>query len=516
MRYLLVIDDEPNLADGLCHALMEALGDDIDVSKAYSGSEALSILTKHPIDLVITDVRMPDISGLDLLQEIHNRRIGCRVLIITGYDEFGAIHEAVKMPQTVGFLLKNEGDDEIIKAAKTALIAIEEDEKVALSLALAERQSKALEILLRERRLWHILGILPNYDESAAATTLAIDLSKPLLIAVVRTSSEYVNTSTLIWLEQQIGLAFGTYFYLEMSILNQTDIAWILQQRDNTPLPLAEIIRSGMLEVQSLLATKAVELSVAFISKPIIDIELPGYVHALRNILQNLMARGQHQQVIDVSADNGAYAANLETARHYVSTDRYLNNAKNALTKGNELEWETAFQEILSHSATDSSIITRLLTILIATSDALNMPPVRDISKLLTPTDNHIKLNDIGIAICRKRKQASKRAITDLITRIHDIIEKDLDSPTLSLTSIASQIHHNPSYLSRLYKQQTGMKIIDKINEIRIHRACDLLEDPNLKISDIAIKVGYASPSYFTFFFRKKTGTTPKEYRKNF
>jgi len=271
-----------------------------------------------------------------------------------------------------------------------------------------------------------------------------------------------------------------------------------------------------MLEVQSLLATKAIELSIAFTSKTVAAMDLPGYVHALRNILQNLMASGQRQQIIDVSADTGAYAASIETARHHVSVGKYLNSAQNALSEGNEHEWETALQEIISHSTTDSSIITRLLTILIAMSDTLGMPPVRDISKLLTPVDSHTKLKDIGLAICRRRKQASKRAISDLITRIHSIIEKDLDSPTLSLTSIASQIHHNPSYLSRLYKQQTGMKIIDKINEIRIHRACDLLEDPNLKISDIAIKVGYASPSYFTFFFRKKMGTTPKEYRKNF
>jgi len=522
MRHLLVVDDEPNLVDGLCHALAEALGDDVDISKAYSGGEALDILSKNPVSLVITDVRMPDINGLDLLQAIHKRRISCRVLIITGYDEFNVIHEAVKLPFTDGFLLKNEGDEEIVKAVKKSLIGIEEAEKTQLALALADRQSQTLDILLRERRLWHILGMLPYYDESAALseTTLAIDLSKPLILVVVRSFSAYISADTIIWLEQQVNSLFSANFTMEVSILGSTDMVWLMQERADAAIKYPNdksrslALRAGMLEIQSRLANNGTELSVALSSKGIMSQDLSGYLHAFRNVLQNLSISGRHQQVIDLSADEeGLLAALLESASNYVSGGRYIHRAKNALLKGDEKEWESAMVGASSIQALDPSVITQLVSMFINTNDALGLTPVTDIPKLFSPTEGYASLLAAGAAVCRKRKAVSKHAITDVIARVHETIEKNLGNPTLSVTSIAMETHYNPSYLSRLYKQQTGINITEAINDVRIRRACELLKDTAIRISEISHRVGYASPSYFTFFFRKRMGKTPKEFR---
>jgi len=522
MRHLLVIDDEPNLVDGLCNAISESLGDSVDVSKAYSGSEALAILSENPIDLVITDVRMPGISGLDLLRAINERQFGCRVLVITGYEEFSAIHEAVNLHNIAGFLLKSAGDDEIINAIKSTLIAIEEDEKVQLSLALAERKSEALDTLLRERRLWHLLGILPYYDASSASqeTSLNIDIAQPMLIILVRTFSAYLGTDILIWLEQQMHRCFSTHFNMEMSILSQTEIAWILQRRDDVDFPFscderrASALRMGMLEIQSLLANNDMEISVVLTSKWISSYDLPGYVFALRNTMKNLLADVQHQQVLDVSTDDKEwFAASLRVASHHVSGAQYIHSAKNALLEGDEEQWQASLSKASPIKDSDPSIITRFLTMLIATAYSLNLPTIEDTPVLLDPANNYENLKKAGIMICQRRKQASKHAIRDLLSRIHGTIEKEIGNPTLSLTFIAAQTHHNPSYLSRLYKQHTGVNITDTINDIRINQACELLNDLTLRISDISRRVGYASPSYFTFCFCKKMGVTPKEYR---
>jgi len=521
MRNILVIDDEPNLVDGLSHVLSENLGDDVDISKAYSGVEAFEILSKNPIDLVITDVRMPDVSGLDLLQAIHERSMGCRVLILTGYGEFDAIHEAIKLPPTVGFLLKTEGDEEIINAVKTSLAAIEESEKTQRSLALAERQGKALDILLRERRLWHLLGMLPYYDESVASleTSLAIDVGKPLLLVVVRCFSTYISADNLIWIEQQVSRLLSSRFVAEMSLLGPTDMAWLLQSCDDTTGRIEDearirALRTSWLEIQSRLANSGTDISVAFISKWIHAAGLPGYLHALRNVLQNLWAAGKPLQVIDVSADEPGLLNNLlETADSYVSGNMYIHRAKNALLQGDESQWEGSIIDASRLSGSDPSVMIRLLSMLTATVNAFGLPPINDIPKLLSPLDNYIHLREIGVGLCRMRNQASKHAITGLIARVHEIIEKNIGSPTLSVPTIAALTHYNPSYLSRLYKQQTGVNIMETINEMRIKKACALLKDDNNRISDVTRRVGYASPSYFTFFFKKRMGITPKEYR---
>jgi len=230
--------------------------------------------------------------------------------------------------------------------------------------------------------------------------------------------------------------------------------------------------------------------------------------------MQNLLAGGQHQQVIDVSTDEkGQFAASLASANFHVSGERCIHRAKNALLEGNEVDWEASLLDAVRISSSDPSVITRLLSMLIATAGSLGMPAFEDIPVLLEPTHEYKNLKDVGLMLCHRRRQASKHVINDLLARIHETIDKELSSPTLSLTYIATQTHHNPSYLSRLYKQHTGVNITETINNMRINKACELLYDSSLRISEISRRVGYASPSYFTFCFCKKMGITPKEYR---
>lgn len=84
----------------------------------------------------------------------------------------------------------------------------------------------------------------------------------------------------------------------------------------------------------------------------------------------------------------------------------------------------------------------------------------------------------------------------------------------LSLTSLAGVVYLNPSYMSRLYKQLTGIKITDYINSVRIETAKKILCEGEHRIQDIAARVGFDSASYFSVFFKRITGMTPQEYRK--
>jgi len=515
MRQILIVDDEPNLVDGLCQALIESIDEEIDISKAYSGTEALDILSKTPIDLVITDVRMPDIDGLELLNAIHERRLSSRVLILTGYDEFNAIHEAVKLPQTAGFLLKTEGDEEIIKAVKASLTAIDEDEKNQLSLALAKQQSKALDTLLKERKLRHILGLLPYSSESLVSPeiTLQIDTDSPIQLVIVRCLSGYINSEALILLEQLTNQRLSDVYNMEMSLLGSRDMVWLLQEKiDNASSPL----RSAWIEIQTLLASNNIEVSIALTSKYVEPADLPGYLFAMRNILRNICIGNNHLQVVDVSTDEQEFLASLlESVNSYVDGDKYIHNAKSALLEGDNEAWNSAALAAVKLSNSDPSVITRLLSVLIQANEALRLPAIPDTLTLLSPALDYEKLRLYGTQLCVSRRSFSKSIVADLMARIHKVIEKNLDNPGLSISSIATQLHYNPSYLSRLYKQHSGNTIMEIINDMRINRACALLKDSELKINDIAQKVGYASPSYFTFFFKKKRGMTPKEFRGN-
>jgi two-component system response regulator YesN len=85
----------------------------------------------------------------------------------------------------------------------------------------------------------------------------------------------------------------------------------------------------------------------------------------------------------------------------------------------------------------------------------------------------------------------------------------------ISLQIIADHIHVNSSYLSRLYKKETGESIIDAINKYRIDHAKKLLKDPANKVFEVACAVGIEDPAYFTHVFTKYAGMSPKEYKLN-
>ncbi|WP_068609851.1 helix-turn-helix transcriptional regulator [Paenibacillus swuensis] len=101
----------------------------------------------------------------------------------------------------------------------------------------------------------------------------------------------------------------------------------------------------------------------------------------------------------------------------------------------------------------------------------------------------------------------------ELIARLHSYIASNLHAD-LSLSSLADIVRLNGSYLSRLYKSVTNQCLMHYITDERVKRSRALLRDNRLKVHEIAGKVGFLSPPYFTRFFKKETGMTPMEYRE--
>jgi len=99
-----------------------------------------------------------------------------------------------------------------------------------------------------------------------------------------------------------------------------------------------------------------------------------------------------------------------------------------------------------------------------------------------------------------------------VIEQICQYIESHLDED-LSLARLADIYYFNPSYLSRLFKQEYGMKLSEYIDQCRIHQAIMLLRDGDRMVREVALSVGYEAPNSFTRFFKKVTGLTPQEYR---
>ena len=111
-------------------------------------------------------------------------------------------------------------------------------------------------------------------------------------------------------------------------------------------------------------------------------------------------------------------------------------------------------------------------------------------------------------------KKESIYALEDPIEKIQIYIQHNYQK-NLTQDFIASLFYLNRSYLSTLFKQKTGMKFIDYLNNIRIEKSKEMLVESDKKMYQISKAVGYDNPKYFFRIFKKKTGLTPDQYRAN-
>lgn len=107
---------------------------------------------------------------------------------------------------------------------------------------------------------------------------------------------------------------------------------------------------------------------------------------------------------------------------------------------------------------------------------------------------------------------AVRTGLSDIITRAMAFIEENY-AQKLTLRELSRQLHINESYLSKLFKKELDVNFTDYLNELRIHKSMQLIEETNLSLLEIAVQVGFEDQSYYTKIFKKVTGKTPKQYK---
>lgn len=146
--------------------------------------------------------------------------------------------------------------------------------------------------------------------------------------------------------------------------------------------------------------------------------------------------------------------------------------------------------------------------------------PKSDLNKLLHRLDEHLQTkypDQPREDKATEEKPAFTGDGTVLVRKVTEYIEDHYQDPELSIQRVAALFHINATYLSKRMKQELGSSFLDYVTALRIAKAMELLEDAasNIKIGDLAIKVGYKSPYYFSRVFKNRVGQSPLEYKQH-
>jgi len=549
MYRLLVVDDEDFIVDGLIDLFEDRFTSVLDYYRAYSAAEALEWLKRTKIDIVLTDIRMPGMNGLELHEQVVRTWPQCKVIFLTGYNDFDYIQSAMRN-ESVDYILKTEADDVIVRAVEKAVYDLQHKFK---SEQLIEDAKKRLQValpIMQKELLWDILNgdVSQNtINQQFEQLSLPLRADRPVLLMLGRVDGWNGITSSsdqmlLVYALQNIAGDYLSPLASHFSIFyEQAKLVWLIQFRTEAPAAdldhkqsmdrVNQIINGTMESIQAackhylqlpvslLAANKAVAWSACAekysLLKMLIHVHY-GMQHELL-LMENQLAE---------SADRTPSQAGIFDLR---PNKWALLQA--CLEKGQKQQFQELFREMVKLVPANQhcpdglwlhiyhSLLSVYFTHLHQSGMSGEDNALSGYEQLIAGGTNRTwgetaeRLWQMAEAIFERQNSALVDREREVIRKIKQYISANL-SGDLSLARIGEEVGFNPSYLSRLYKQMTGEGLSDYIVAKRLELAKALLAKPHIRIHDITIELGFDSPAYFARFFKKQTGTTPTEYRE--
>ena len=532
MRRVLIVDDEPIIVSGLLSALEESPLD-MDLYSAYSGEEALNILARTRMDIVISDMCMPGMDGLQLMNRIHADWPECRVIFLSGYSEFDMIYRAIQ-GEAVTFLLKTEGFDKIIAALRDTIDDLDQAQRhQEIREKLAAQQAVTRQLLQREA----LTALIRGRSGAISSASLEIDLEKPLLPLYAYIESGTLALSLeefhekLLIIDRALRLRLAAY-PIRIAFWNHyEDILWLLQPGETMDLRRCALYIRENIDLIQEAVRKEADVTLAFaLHTDAVPAErlADAYQTLRRRVCQGVGVPGMI--ALQPSARSAAGTPLL--------SDSLVGRLKGAMEHMNRQE----FISLLS-SAADS------LRVFGAASSGMDDPYALEtfmtLSNLFVSYINRWKLHvdvqfpgglagltsiagftswgqaadafmELGRALLRVSEGDQGNRSQAIVMQIRDYVERNLHRPEeLSLSRMAEITYFNPAYLSRLFHQVTGETLSEYVSAARIRRANQLLQDSANKIGDIGEAVGFSSSANFSRFYKKMMGCTPQEYRES-
>lgn len=552
MVQVLIVDDEAAVADSLELALpWQELGIE-GVYKAYSAQEALDMLNRRPVDIVLTDIRMPGMSGIELSKVIRSRWKETGVIFLTGYSDFEYARFAVEI-QASDYILKPFRNDRVVEALKRLMERKESEWQARHSLehalyalrdSLPLLRSTLLNDMLNGRRLSE--GQLAKKLELFRLPFRPGESCGMLMIRLEGRFSPfgYEDTDLMEYSVTNIAEELLQPYFRLWPCKDGHDYLVLLANPDKEVIEASLSAEATPEFLQRLLEKLAAEIktsvrnylkgSVSVLVGPwgrFPEDTVPSYSLALSCFRNKI---GSEEEMLFTYQEPPAETRTAETLQALYrppTLNQLLETGKweeanhklgdilrdTARLEGDDYLLE-AYWGIASAFMYISHKNGRQLTDLLASPlpsgrSAAPLSPgyppggfPRSLQQLEEWARNALKRLE---AVMERENRDSR---STLVQQVQAFVAKGLDQD-ISLQAIADRVQLNPSYLSRIYKLETGTSISDFIYELRMEKAVYYLRSTDLKIYEITALLGYQYAPYFIKVFKQRFGITPQEYR---
>ena len=522
---LLIVDDESFIVDWLISLLSTQSDLPLNLYSCYGVAEAKQIIANHRIDILLTDIRMPDGNGLDLAADIRSHWSDCRILVLTAYSEFDYAKRAIDTGIN-NYILKTEDDNYILGEIRRIIDEFnrtldERQENISI-----QRDLERYTMLYRNTLLYHWLkgdfSTSAQYDQ--CFRDLGLNARHPLYLVVGRIHPDQSSSTPEInalhaKLSGKCMLEESTEIII--SEFNGNDVHFLLQPKEEYGQNYQSLLEQQF-EIVSNSCHNLYGFRISFVigSSVINPSDLSEHYWAMNDVLKNVTA---NSEVFLYQMPDHAVPR-----RTFRNTASILNQFCDTMERGDEHVLQGELLQIersLSDETSTSSISyqSAYLAVGIAISDYISRGTVTssiNLSKLYSPTAHanissaFSYLRNVCSVIFTDERNTLHNSKQRLVDEINQYIERNA-THDLSLAELSDHFNYNTDYLSRLYSSMTGSTLKKTITQRRLEYIENLMNDANLSLTDIATQAGFKSRTYFNFFIKHTLGVTPSQYRQS-
>ncbi|ANS75580.1 hypothetical protein AWM70_14050 [Paenibacillus yonginensis] len=524
MLKVLIVDDEPfNLYGLVSNIDWQEHGYETPVT-SESGEEAMKLLEGTAFDVLISDVSMPGMNGIELVAGAKKLHPHLQVLMISGYNEFEFVQDAIHVGAQA-YVLKPLKLEEVTGRLKTFRETLEKMRRVVEQTNELEKKVSGSMKLIKERFVldlitqgaqetvfsWEGLLDVPELTEGFQLIVFSLDSflssgktakDRMLIAASFKQTVEIsLNDVEAIYLahvtsDEYVALHLNPTLQDRVHVEKQLPFIQNLMDEQYGASVTVGCSRTGSSWEEVDLCYREIKFAMAE-ARLIADGQIVRYEDGNPREFKDYRLREELMPNLLKLMEQGEAAA----------VAAYLNRVLDVLL----LQEAASFSYVQAFGMSFLSELIRKLKRPEEPSGETNMVMWRrmlDCGSAEQIIGLIIEYVDGYMQVEKKRHHQQH----NLIRRIAAFIEERLQE-NWTVKQLAEQFSLNASYLSVLFKREMGKTLSEFIQETRIQRARKLLQDPNIKVYEVAEQVGLQTTAYFTYLFKKTVGCTPQEYR---
>ncbi len=519
MFRVMVVDDEPIAAQSVVYMIEKNFSDVENAAVCSSGKEAIEkAALLHP-DIVIMDIDMPGINGLAAMRQIQEAGVSTAFIVVTAFDYFDYAVEAMALG-VVEYLVKPVKETKLVGALSCVLEG------------LRQKRNERMRVLEQQERLEMAIPMLEEGFHNALRLSQdsGEDLVKYCKLLGFRNMGGFVLVAEFLdaagdaaepekrrdavnnLMKRAGNCIVGPWRHGRIAAYYFDDTEQDASGQKDNSIRIAQTILRGLRQEHGL-----VLIGIGRHYESVVEARR-SYQQA-RRALQIAAGEGVNKNLVlhvdDVVENNLKHPMHARQQLEEELFARVEENDNHAM----QATLERLFQRVQREAATLPALRDNMTDLVLNFGRRYNIP----VEECRTTLGELAQAEDEERLFFLMREYmehslaaiegARKSAIKSIIDKANRYIRAHY-AEQLSLDDVAREVNLSSFYFSRLYKRETGVNFSDKLAQVRIERAKELLNREDLSVKEIAYLVGYQEPNYFSRIFKKITGRTASEFKK--